>query len=137
MTQPAHAAPDTGGFLKHEPVIAGHIAAWVVLNLGVLLVSRYHVLTDQQWSALSLQVTAIVTAAVLALMGWLIRRVVTPAWKLATREAARVGVVLPGNYFGDPVGGPPVGQPDTSAADAALAAAAQVHPMPAPYMGSG
>lgn len=91
----APAEAPTGRFLKNEPVIAAHIAAWVVLNLGVLLVSRYHVFTPAQWSVAAVELTGMITAGVLFLMGWLIRRAVAPAWKLATLEAGRIGVILP------------------------------------------
>lgn len=94
MTAPAHRDP-TGGVWKSEPVIAGHVAGWFVLNLGLLLVGRLHVLTAVQWSGLSASLTAVVTAALLGLMAWLIRRVVAPAWKIAQAEAGRLGVTLP------------------------------------------
>lgn len=94
MTAPAHRDP-AGGVWKSEPVIAGHVAAWFVLNLGLLLVGRLHVLTAVQWSGLAAGLTGLVTAALLGLLAWLIRRVVAPAWKLAQTEAGRLGVTLP------------------------------------------
>jgi hypothetical protein len=93
VTAPAHRDP-TGGVWKAEPVIAAHVAAWFVLNAGLLLVGRLHVLTAVQWSGLSASLTAVVTATLLSLMAWLIRRVVAPAWKVAQTEIGRLGVAL-------------------------------------------
>lgn len=87
MTGPAHADPNSG-LLKAEPVVAAHVAAWLVLNAGVLLVSRYHLATDSQWKVASLELTPIVTAVLLAVLAWLVRRVVTPAWKLLNPAAS-------------------------------------------------
>lgn len=140
MTSPAPVEP-SGAFVKNEPVVAAHIAAWLVLNAGVLLVSRYHVFTSEQWSVGAIELTGMVTAGLLALMGGLQRRLVSPAWKLAAAKAAAPVVVEAAPL--EPVVVDPV-VADASDAHAAFTAAALlsnpggVQPVsPDPYMGGG
>lgn len=130
MTTPAAHADPSGGFMKNEPVVAAHIAAWVVLNAGILLVSRYHVFTAAQWSVAAIELSSLVTAAVLFVMGWLIRRVVSPAWKLAGAEAAKVGITLPAYYSGAFIG--PAGVGTTTYTSPMASAPAETATEPAP-----
>lgn len=127
---PAHADPNSG-LVKNEPAMVGAFSVWLVGNVGLLLIN-HHLVTGVQWSAASLQVTALVTFVLAAIVGWLLRRVVAPAWKLAESEAARLGVTLPDLGF--------VGQQGTSAlyqsgqppSDTAPAPAAVTDTSPAP-----
>jgi len=64
--------------VKSEPVLVAHFVAWLLLQAGLILVGRYHVLSDSSWSALSSALAPIVTAAAMGLLALLIRHVVTP-----------------------------------------------------------
>lgn len=131
MTEPAHADPN-GGLLKNEPVVVGHFVTWLLLNVGLIIVGRYHIVSDATWNALSSALAPEITAALLVLSAWFIRRVVTPAWKLVqAQQQPRESVV---NVFS---AAPAVtaadlevryNVPDLSDADNALAAAAEAHP---------
>lgn len=83
MTQPA----GKSAFIKTEPVIAAHLAAAVVAYVLTSLVTR-HVITDVQSSALTQQVLPAVTSALLLILGFLIRRVVSPAARFAEQVEA-------------------------------------------------
>ena len=135
MSSPARTADTNGGVLKNEPVLIGHFAIWLVLNLGIVLTSRYHVFTSTQWSAVSVELTPIVTAALLSLSAWLIRRVVRPAWKVAEADAARLGWTLPSpellTFSPQMVSSPPLAVPTTSAASEVTQSAVEAMPAPA------
>lgn len=97
--------------IKSEPVLVAHAVAWLLLQAGLILVGRYHLLSSSSWSALSSSLAPVVTAAAMGLLALLVRRVVTPAVKLI--EAS------------------PVGADAAKAIEDALAAAQAVYPMPA------
>lgn len=97
------------GLVKSEPVLVAHGVAWLLLQAGLILVGRYHLLSSSSWSALSSALAPVITAAALALLALFVRRVVTPVAKLAA-----------------PVVGPVVAD-----VEKALAAAQAVYPMPA------
>lgn len=127
MTQPAHADPN-GGLLKNEPVVVAHFVAWLLLNAGLVLVGRYHVVGTATWNALSSALAPEITAALLALSAWLIRRVVTPAWKLLQGQQASVSQPYDnGGYLRPSMIAQTV---DTADADAALAEAANLISFP-------
>lgn len=94
---------------KNEPVLVAHGVAWLLLQAGLILVGRYHVLSSSSWSSLSSALAPVVTAAAMAVLALLVRRVVTPVAKLAA-----------------PVLGPIVGD-----VEKALASAQATYPMPA------
>lgn len=71
----------TGGILKNEPVIVAHFVAWLLLQAGLIVVGRFHIVSDTTWSALSSALAPVITGALMAALAWVIRHVVTPAWK--------------------------------------------------------
>jgi hypothetical protein len=108
---------NASGLLKQEPVIVGGFVLWLLTQAGLVLVGRYHMLSASSWSALSQAIAPAVTAGVLALAGWLLRRAVTPSWKWLELHAPVVATVV------DDVG--------VRLLDDALAKAQAIYPMPA------
>lgn len=88
---------DANGQMRlNEPVLAAAIATWLIARVGSLVVRQLHWMSAEQYTALSNKWFAIVSAVVLAGLGWLVRRYVQPAWKAVVGEAGKRGVTLPG-----------------------------------------
>jgi hypothetical protein len=118
MSTPAHADPNTG-LLKSEPALITAAAVWLVGNLGLLLVGRLHWFTAAQWSGESASLTAVASAAIASLAGWLLRRVVTSPRTVArmAAELAAVQEALAAARAAAAAGSietPPAGQPIAS-----------------------
>lgn len=71
-------------FVAREPVMAAAVVTWVLSNVGAVLLGHTHLVTAEQWGAVTTYVTPLATAAVLAAIGAVVRRYVTPAWKRYT-----------------------------------------------------
>lgn len=71
------------GIVKSEPVLVAHAVAWLLLQGGLIVVGRYHLISGATWTALSSALAPVITAVLLGVMAWFIRRVVTPAWRVA------------------------------------------------------
>lgn len=102
------------GLVKSEPVLVAHFTAWLLLQGGLIVVGRYHLIGGSSWSALSSALAPAVTAVFLGVVAWLVRRVVTPASKLIEHDAPGVATAI------------------STVVDDALAAAQAAYPMPAP-----
>lgn len=74
------------GVVKSEPALVTMAALWLLTNVGAAVVERWHWLGADQWSTLSQSLTPLVTAGIAALAGWLLRRVVTPAWRALEQD---------------------------------------------------
>lgn len=70
------------GLVKSEPVLVAHAVAWLLVQAGLIVVGRYHLISGSTWTALASALAPIISAVLLAAMAWLIRRVVTPAWRV-------------------------------------------------------
>lgn len=91
--EPAHAkAPNS--FVLNEPMVMAHIVAWILANIGALVVGRTHLVSSREWSGLAQGLTPIVTAVLAAASAVIFRRYVSPAWKLADVQAQHLGVHL-------------------------------------------
>lgn len=73
----------TTGIVKSEPVIVAHAVAWLLLQAGMIVVGRYHLISGATWTAMSSALAPVITAVLLGALAWFIRRVVTPAWRFA------------------------------------------------------
>lgn len=106
------------GIVKNEPVLVAHFVAWLLLQAGLIVVGRFHLITDSTWTALSSALAPVISAVLIGALGWLIRRVVSPAWKHIEQAA------------------PEIAEPIESAVrdllDKALANAQATFPMPDP-----
>lgn len=80
------------GLVKSEPVLVAHGVAWLLLQAGLILVGRYHVLSSNSWSSLSSALAPVVTAVAMGLLALFIRRVVSPVWNLIQRDAGPLTV---------------------------------------------
>ena len=72
--------PQTG-LMASEPVMVAAFVHWALINVGLFFVGRTTLLTGDQWSTVASALTPLVSGAVLAVLGWVLRRYVTPAWK--------------------------------------------------------
>lgn len=61
-----------------EPVIITAGVGWLFTNVGALVVEQWHLMGAEQWSALTSALVPLVTAVVLFVGAWLLRRKVTP-----------------------------------------------------------
>jgi len=86
MTAPTHADPSSK-LRNAEPVMVTAVAVWIVQIIGTLIVSRYHIITPDQWSAVSVELTSLVSGAILLGAGWLVRQRVSPVGKPASENA--------------------------------------------------
>lgn len=65
---------------RREPVLVHAAALWLITNAGALVVERWQWMGAQEWSSLTRALVPLVTFALAALAGLLLRNVVTPAW---------------------------------------------------------
>jgi len=89
-------APASNSLVKAEPVIAAHLAAASVGYVLTLLVT-HGVISSTQASAVAQQTISFATAVLIAGLGFLVRRFVTPSAKvqaLIDAEVARLGTGL-------------------------------------------
>lgn len=70
-----------GNLLKKEPVLAGYLAAWILTNLGALLIGHTHLVDAATWSGLATTVTPVLTGLILGGLSWFTRSVVEPIFK--------------------------------------------------------
>ena len=84
-------APKTG-FAANEPVVVGGFVAWLFSLLGTFLIGHTHLITSDTWSALSTTLVPVVSAFALAVVAFVVRRYVQPAWKALTKETQKVGI---------------------------------------------
>ena len=75
----------------NEPVLVGHYVAALIGVAATFLVS-HGVITGHQASSLVQSLAPAATGVALTALGWVTRRYVSPAWKVAEAEASRVGL---------------------------------------------
>jgi 2',3'-cyclic-nucleotide 2'-phosphodiesterase (5'-nucleotidase family) len=79
---------------SQEPVVVGAAVAWLLAQVGAIVVGHTHVVTDAQWGSVATYLTPIVSAAVLAAVAWVTRQFTVPAAKVVEVKPASV-VTLP------------------------------------------
>lgn len=82
------------GLSKREPALVHAAVLWILTNVGALVVQQWHWLGAGEWSTLTSALVPLVTAAVLLGGGWLLRRVVTPAWEWVEDEHPVIAEVV-------------------------------------------
>lgn len=136
MTSPAHANPNST-LWKSEPAMVAAAALWLVTNVGQVVIGHQW-LTPSQWNGMTATLIGIVSFVLFAIAGWVVRKVVAPAWKLVEAEAKLAGITLaePQIATVQPLqqvtASPLAGQPPSSTP--AEATAAVVDAMPAPAL---
>lgn len=91
MTDPTK---EPTSFAQREVAIAASVALWLVTN-GTGLIVKYGHLHAGSLNALGSYLTPIVSAGVLGVFGVVLRRFVSPAWKVAQAEGKKLGVTVP------------------------------------------
>lgn len=69
------------GVLLNEPVMAAAVTLWLLANGSTWVVGRFGWMDQAAYDALSNKLVGVVSLIVVTLLGLLVRRVVTPAWK--------------------------------------------------------
>jgi hypothetical protein len=82
-------------FVKNEVAITGAFVAWLLTNVGAVIVGHTNLVTAEQWNATATWATPFVSAFLLGVVGIVVRRYVAPAWKLVQRQAASAGAHVP------------------------------------------
>lgn len=87
MTQPTQKS-----FVQREPVVVSTVVAWLFSLLGTDLLGHTSLINGDTWSGLTTTLVPVVSALVLAALGYLTRKFVAPAWKLVLEEGKRFGL---------------------------------------------
>lgn len=84
------------GFASTEPVVVGHIVLWVLANIGGFVIAHsHHLLSATQWEHFSTGLTPYISAAVLGLSAFVLRKWVTPAWKAVDNKLTQYHIPVP------------------------------------------
>ena len=83
------------GFVENEPVIVGHFVLWLFVNLGAFIVGHTNLVTSDQWNSLTTGLVPFVTAALLSVIAFVVRKYVSPAWKKVSGELESHGFPIP------------------------------------------
>jgi hypothetical protein len=80
------------GALANEPVVIGAFVTWLLSLVGTFLIGHTHWVTTDTWGSLSTFLVPAISAVVITGVAWLVRNVVTPVWKVVTKEAQAFGI---------------------------------------------
>lgn len=83
------------GFVENEPAIVAAFVAWLFANAGAFVVGHTHLVTNSQWGSLTTGVVPFVTAGVLSVIAFVLRKYVSPAWKVVEGDLGKHGFPTP------------------------------------------
>lgn len=84
--------PTKTGLVANEPLLVGAFVTWLLSFVGTLILGHTNLITSDQWSSLSTILVPVVSAAIIGAVAWVVRKFVSPAWKVLTKGTHALGI---------------------------------------------
>jgi hypothetical protein len=92
VNNPSANTPAKTGLVANEPVLVGTLVIWLFSFVGSLVIGHTGLIDQHSWSTLSSVLVPVVSALVLAGIGYVTRKFVSPAWKKIEHTAISLGL---------------------------------------------